>query len=179
MAEYSGELLRPSLCDVRERAYASSGAGVYFFALSRDAVIDATRLGSVARFINHSCDPNCAARRLFVEGRHRVAVLALRDLEPGAPAHRTLLPPPASAAIRVPPPAAAATSVLSHPPPAPKPAVPKPPPGVELTFDYQLSSPLLDPSGAAAAVAAEGGALAASLRMMACACGAPSCRRYL
>jgi hypothetical protein len=49
---------------------------------------------------------------------------------------------------------------------------------VELTFDYQLSSPLLDPSGAAAVVA-DGGALAASLRMMACACGAPSCRRYL
>jgi histone-lysine N-methyltransferase SETD1 len=34
----------------------------YLFRLDKDAIIDATRRGGMARFINHSCVPNAYAR---------------------------------------------------------------------------------------------------------------------
>jgi hypothetical protein len=32
---------------------------VYFFTINSEMVIDAAAMGSMARFINHSCGPNC------------------------------------------------------------------------------------------------------------------------
>jgi uncharacterized protein len=51
----------------------------FFFAVDDDVVIDGSRGGSDARFVNHSCDPNC---EIVIE-RGRVYVHALRDIEPG------------------------------------------------------------------------------------------------
>ena len=42
-------------------------------------VIDPTTGGNEARWINHSCDPNCEA----IEEDERVFIYALRDLQPG------------------------------------------------------------------------------------------------
>lgn len=44
-----------------------------------DLVINAAIGGNDARWINHSCDPNCEA----VEEKGRVFIYALRDLQPG------------------------------------------------------------------------------------------------
>lgn len=33
----------------------------YQFRMSTDTIVDATKRGSVARFINHSCDANCSS----------------------------------------------------------------------------------------------------------------------
>jgi SET domain-containing protein len=51
----------------------------FLFAVDDDVCIDATRGGNEARFINHSCDPNCEV--VIEEGR--VFIHALRDIEPG------------------------------------------------------------------------------------------------
>lgn len=51
--EFVGELIRPTVADLREKE--SNSSGIYFFKLTRQSVIDATKKGSKARFLNHSC----------------------------------------------------------------------------------------------------------------------------
>ncbi|GMF25684.1 unnamed protein product [Phytophthora lilii] len=51
--------------------------------LSGGEVIDATRMGGWARFINHSCDPNCGVEKWDVKGEERCAIFALRDIVAG------------------------------------------------------------------------------------------------
>lgn len=35
------------------------------------------------RFVNHSCEPNCEMQKWSVDGYYRMALFALRDIEPG------------------------------------------------------------------------------------------------
>lgn len=51
-------------------------------ALNEDQVIDATRVGNIMRFINHSKHPNCGARIMIVNADHRIALYALNDIQP-------------------------------------------------------------------------------------------------
>jgi SET domain-containing protein len=52
----------------------------YLFGLQNGIdVIDPAKGGNEARWINHSCDPNCEA----IEKKERVFIYALRDLQPG------------------------------------------------------------------------------------------------
>jgi hypothetical protein len=51
--------------------------------LSGGEVIDATRMGGLARFINHSCEPNCGVEKWEVNGEERCAIFALRDINSG------------------------------------------------------------------------------------------------
>ncbi|KAL1236749.1 Histone-lysine N-methyltransferase ash1 [Trichinella spiralis] len=55
----------------------------YPMQLTSGLVIDATSFGNAARFINHSCDPNCRAEKWMVEGKHRLAIVANRDISKG------------------------------------------------------------------------------------------------
>lgn len=57
--EYVGELIRPIIADLREDWYRKNGQGNYMFTLNEERVIDASQLSSMARFINHCCEPNC------------------------------------------------------------------------------------------------------------------------
>lgn len=43
-------------------------------------VIDPTFCGSIARFINHSCDPNCVTRKWIVEKETMVGIFAKKDI---------------------------------------------------------------------------------------------------
>ena len=55
--EYVGVVVRPVLSDVREKRYEKQGIGSsYLFRIDQDYVVDATKCGNLARFINHSCD---------------------------------------------------------------------------------------------------------------------------
>ena len=79
--EYVGEKLRQSVADLRERRYLKSGIGSsYLFRIDDNTVVDATKKGGIARFINHSCMPNCTAKIIKVEGTKRIVIYALRDI---------------------------------------------------------------------------------------------------
>ena len=55
--EYVGDNVRSVLSDVREKRYEKQGIGSsYLFRIDLDNVVDATKCGNLARFINHSCD---------------------------------------------------------------------------------------------------------------------------
>ena len=49
----------------------------------QDRMIDAGPRGNWARFINHSCDPNCATEPWIVNGDKRIGIFALRDIAKG------------------------------------------------------------------------------------------------
>eukprot|EP00940_MAST-03C_sp_MAST-3C-sp2_P001059 g1059.t1 len=63
---YVGEVFTAEQAHARERLYADhdDSCRCYQFALSSNVIIDATLVGNAARFCNHSCDPNCKARRI-------------------------------------------------------------------------------------------------------------------
>ena len=61
--EYIGEKVRQAVADRREAIYEEEGVGsCYLFRLDKDDIIDATRIGGMARFINHCCEPNAYAK---------------------------------------------------------------------------------------------------------------------
>ena len=45
--------------------------------------MDALKYGNCGRFINHSCDPNCATEPWIVNGDKRIGIFALRDIAKG------------------------------------------------------------------------------------------------
>ncbi|CAG8551091.1 1095_t:CDS:2, partial [Scutellospora calospora] len=80
--EYTGELIRQAVADLRERKYKAEGIdGSYMFRVGDDTIIDATRMGNNARLINHSCEPNCNARILNVKGHKKIAIYAKRNIQ--------------------------------------------------------------------------------------------------
>ncbi|KAF1920016.1 complex proteins associated with Set1p component N-domain-containing protein [Ampelomyces quisqualis] len=79
--EYVGEKVRQRVADLREVRYDQQGVGSsYLFRIDEDTVIDATKMGGIARFINHSCTPNCTAKIIRVDNTKRIVIYALRDI---------------------------------------------------------------------------------------------------
>ncbi|XP_075984687.1 histone lysine N-methyltransferase trithorax isoform X2 [Anticarsia gemmatalis] len=86
--EYAGEVIRAVLADQREKRYeAMSGrrgvGGCYMFRIDDNLVVDATLKGNAARFINHSCDPNCYSRVVDIHGHKHILIFALRRITVG------------------------------------------------------------------------------------------------
>lgn len=86
LVEYRGELLTHAEADRRYGDTAPSGH-TFLFTLNDRYVVDANHGGNIARWINHSCAPNC---RAVVEGsadgdpRHdRIVIETLREIAPG------------------------------------------------------------------------------------------------
>ena len=75
--EYTVEIITSD--ESARRAEASGGPinHTFFFSLADGNLIDGGSHGNDARFINHSCDPNCEA----YEEDGRVFIHALRDIE--------------------------------------------------------------------------------------------------
>ncbi|CAK3782269.1 Histone-lysine N-methyltransferase, H3 lysine-36 specific [Lecanosticta acicola] len=73
--EYTGEIISEAECQRRMLEVYKGKQNYYLMELERNLVIDGTK-GSMARFINHSCDPNCEVRMLKVNGTPRMAVFA-------------------------------------------------------------------------------------------------------
>lgn len=79
--EYVGERIRQQVAEFREKSYLKSGIGSsYLFRVDENTVIDATKKGGIARFINHCCVPSCTAKIIKVEGQKRIVIYALRDI---------------------------------------------------------------------------------------------------
>lgn len=79
--EYVGERIRQPVAEMRERRYIKKGIGSsYLFRVDENTVIDATKKGGIARFINHCCDPSCTAKIIKVGGMKRIVIYALRDI---------------------------------------------------------------------------------------------------
>ena len=66
--EYVGQLVRSLVADRREVDYTKRGIGSsYLFRIDSDHIIDATKCGNYARFMNHSCDVSIAITLSTVE----------------------------------------------------------------------------------------------------------------
>lgn len=86
--EYVGELIRASVANLRELRYEREhrGDGIassYLFRLDDVMVLDASSMGNLARFINHSCEPNCVAKTITLNGSKRIVMYAKRAIRVG------------------------------------------------------------------------------------------------
>lgn len=79
--EYGGQRISAKEADRRHPTNPDDPFHTFFFALSSGRVIDGGDEGNDARWINHSCEPNCEAQ----EGKHgkRVYIVAVRDIARG------------------------------------------------------------------------------------------------
>ncbi|CAN1268117.1 Histone-lysine N-methyltransferase ASHH1 [Linum perenne] len=82
--EYCGEVISWKVARRRSYFYESQGQqDAYIISLNASESIDATSKGSHARFINHSCQPNCETRKWNVLGEIRVGIFAKEDIPIG------------------------------------------------------------------------------------------------
>nr|AIA18516.1 SET domain protein [uncultured bacterium] len=77
--EYLGDRVSHAEADRRYEDKGDDDGHTFLFIVDGRTVIDAGTKGNEARFINHSCDPNCET---VIEGR-RVFIEAIRDIKPG------------------------------------------------------------------------------------------------
>jgi hypothetical protein len=88
IVEYMGEVIRQPVADIREKAYEISGEGsCYMFRLDLLRIVDATKTGCLARFMNHSCQPNAYAKIVWVDTDagldKKIVVFANKDISLG------------------------------------------------------------------------------------------------
>ena len=81
--EYIGELIRNEVAEHREKEYDYANRGVYMFRIDDNLVIDATMCGGPARYINHSCNPNCVAEVVPFEKDSKIIIIAKRRIARG------------------------------------------------------------------------------------------------
>jgi uncharacterized protein len=74
--EYKGERISHAEADKRYASVHEHSPHTMLFTVDDEIVIDATRKGNSARWINHSCSPNCEVtdenRRIFIEARRDI-----------------------------------------------------------------------------------------------------------
>jgi SET domain-containing protein len=77
--EYAGERISNAEADRRYDEEKMGRHHTFLFTLTSRTVVDGNRKGSDARYINHSCDPNCVA--VIEDGR--IWIEALKNIQPG------------------------------------------------------------------------------------------------
>ncbi|EDW66490.2 histone-lysine N-methyltransferase SETD1 [Drosophila virilis] len=79
--EYVGQMIRPVVADLRETKYEAIGIGSsYLFRIDMETIIDATKCGNLARFINHSCNPNCYAKVITIESEKKIVIYSKQPI---------------------------------------------------------------------------------------------------
>lgn len=81
--EYLGEVVSEQEFRSRMMEQYFSHSGHYCLNLDSGMVIDSYRMGNEARFINHSCEPNCEMQKWSVNGVYRIGLFALKDITSG------------------------------------------------------------------------------------------------
>lgn len=79
LIEYTGEKISNAEADRRYDDDAMRRHHTFLFTLSSRTIVDAAVGGNAARFINHSCDPNCEA----VIERSRIWIDAIKRIPAG------------------------------------------------------------------------------------------------
>ena len=77
--EYAGERLTPAEAETRYPDAAEQAHHTFLFAIDEQVVVDAGVNGNEARWLNHSCAPNCD---VVVDGG-RLWIETVQDIEPG------------------------------------------------------------------------------------------------
>jgi hypothetical protein len=77
--EYLGERVTQAQADARYAGKDPDDGHTFLFTVDARTVIDAGVMGNDARFVNHSCDPNCQA----IDTDKRIFIEALRTIRPG------------------------------------------------------------------------------------------------
>jgi SET domain-containing protein len=80
IGEYTGEYLTEDEVNRRYDDDTPARATTFLFRVTDSLYVDAERVGGDARYINHSCDPNCEAE---LEGT-RIVIRAIRTIAAGA-----------------------------------------------------------------------------------------------
>ncbi|KAL4935702.1 hypothetical protein BDV06DRAFT_206478 [Aspergillus oleicola] len=75
IVEYTGEIITQEECEKRMRTIYKKNECYYLMYFDQNMIIDATR-GSIARFVNHGCEPNCRMEKWTVAGKPRMALFA-------------------------------------------------------------------------------------------------------
>ncbi|KAI9374679.1 hypothetical protein BJX61DRAFT_274458 [Aspergillus egyptiacus] len=75
IVEYTGEIITQAECEKRMRTIYKKNDCYYLMYFDQNMIIDATR-GSIARFVNHACQPNCRMEKWTVAGKPRMALFA-------------------------------------------------------------------------------------------------------
>lgn len=82
--EYVGEVMNQTTFLQRMQQYRIEGIRhFYFMMLQPNEYLDATKKGGKGRFINHSCNPNCAVSKWQVGKHLRMGIFAKRNIQKG------------------------------------------------------------------------------------------------
>lgn len=79
--EYRGKRITPEEADTLHPVNPDDPFHTFFFSLSSGMIIDGGQRGNDARWINHSCSPNCEAQE-NASGK-KVFIIALHDIPAG------------------------------------------------------------------------------------------------
>ncbi|XP_068159995.1 histone-lysine N-methyltransferase Su(var)3-9-like [Drosophila tropicalis] len=92
VCEYIGEIITSKEADERGKLYENPSC-IYLFALDynltqdEEYTIDATNYGNIARYLNHSCDPNISVFPCWIEHSHlalpRLVFFTVRSIKAG------------------------------------------------------------------------------------------------
>lgn len=83
LCEYVGEVITEEKFHERMTNLYSKDEHHYAMKLTQNYVIDAYRMGSVARFANHSCSPNCEFQKWTIDGLHHMCLFSSRTIKAG------------------------------------------------------------------------------------------------
>ena len=86
--EYRGEEIGLQVGERRQEMYERNGEIDYLFRVDDQLIVDATRMGSLARFVNHSCAPNCVSKIVPHAGRKKIVLYTKRDVAAGGAVSR-------------------------------------------------------------------------------------------
>lgn len=83
IVEYTGDVIDFFEVEDRVETIYKERSQYYFIRLDDNLIIDAGQHGSVARFVNHSCDPNAEMQNWVVDETPRIGLFAKKDIAAG------------------------------------------------------------------------------------------------